>query len=737
MSVGMSQMADSAEPERGQPYAGRRWRRVRTPTVIQMEAAECGAAALAIVLASYGRYVPLEELRIVCGISRDGSRASSIVRAAQHYGLEAKGHRLRLESMRTVRYPAIVFWNFNHFVVLEGFRGDTVYLNDPKSGPRKVSLREFDESFTGVALTFGLGPGFRPGGRPLGVLANLRRRLYGEGTAVGLIMLFSLLLVVPGIVVPGISKVFIDEILVRGTADLARPLLVGLAATMAVQGFLVWMQQRCLLRLETKLAMAGSARLIWHVLHLPVSFFMQRHSGDLANRVAANNQIAALLSGDLSTSAINAVTIVFYAAVMASYDPTLTAIGVGFASANLLAFAVARRKRRDLNLQLQTERAAGRSTITAGIRAIETLKSIGGEDQLFGRWAGQQARSINTRQRIALWNIALGVLPPFLAGLNTAAILGIGGLKVIDGAMSVGTLVAFQALMIGFSAPIQSLMGVGGRIAEVQSNLERIDDVLRYPADKPAMPAPQPDAAASSKLSGRVELAGVTFGYNPLDAPLIEGFDLVLEPGSRVALVGPSGSGKSTIVQLVTGLLQPQAGEVRFDGVAVSDVPRARFANSVASVSQEIFLFEGSIRDNLTMWRRDIVDEDLIQAAKDAAIHDAIAERPRGYEAGLTEGGTNLSGGERQRLELARALARNPTVLVLDEATSALDPVVEAEIDARLRRRGCTCLIAAHRLSTIRDCDEIVVLDQGKVVDRGTHDELMRSSDAYRRLIET
>ena len=725
-------MADDA-----QAAAVQRSKRVKTPTVIQMEAVECGAASLAIVLGRYGRFVPLEELRVMCGVSRDGAKASNVLRAARHYGLEAKGFRYELEAVQGVQCPAIVFWEFNHFLVLEGFKDEAVYLNDPASGPRKVTLQEFDAGYTGVVLILEPGPSFRPGGEPPGIFANLAKRLTGAGSAVALTLLFSLLLIIPGIVVPGVSKIFIDNVLIQGSTDLVRPLLLGLAATTVVQGLLVWMQQKYLLRLETKLALAGSARFLWHVLRLPVTFFAQRRTGDIANRVAANDRVAVLLSGDLGTSLVNFVVIAFYIAVMVTYDPTLTAIGVGLSLLNLAAFSLVNRKRTDLSFNLQKEQFTALSTIVTGLRTIESIKASGGEDSLFSRWAGHQARAVNTGQQITVWNNILAVLPPFLTSLNMAIILGFGGMQIVDGTMTVGTLIAFHALMISFNAPILALMGVGDRLTEIKTDLARIDDVLKYEPDvRLAGDQGGEVEPTTNKLSGRVELVDVTFGYSPLDEPLIEHFNLTLEPGSRVALVGGSGSGKSTIAKLMTGLYQPWEGEVRFDGVVADKVRLEVMGNSLASVDQDIFLFEGSIRDNLTMWSRQVPDETLIRAAKDAVIHEAISERPGGYDATLDEGGNNLSGGQRQRLEIARALAIEPTILVLDEATSALDTVVEEEIDANLRRRGCTCLIVAHRLSTIRDCDEIIVLEKGKVMDRGTHDELVELSATYRRLIQ-
>jgi NHLM bacteriocin system ABC transporter peptidase/ATP-binding protein len=712
-------------------------RRERTPTVLQMEAVECGAAALGIVLASFGRWVPLEELRIACGVSRDGSKASNVVKAARQYGLEAKGFKKEPQSLRAMQPPMILHWNFNHFVVLEGFGGKgRVHLNDPATGPRQVTEEELDQAFTGVVMTFQPGPGFEKRGEPPRLIPALRRRLEGTRAALAFVLLAGLALVIPGLAVPVFSKVFVDSVLLENRRDWLPPLLLAMGLAALMTGALTWLQQAYLLRLETRMAVGASSRFLWHVLRLPTEFFSQRYAGDISSRVAINDRVAQLLSRDLATNALGALMIVFFAAVLFQYDAVLTLVGIAIVSLNVAALRWVSRKRVDGNRRLAQDQGKLLGTAIGGLQTIETLKATGGESDLFTRWAGYQAKVVNGRQDLERYTQMLDAVPPLLAAVNTALILGIGGLRVMNGDMTLGGLVAFQLLMALFIAPVNRLVSLGGRLQMVEGDMNRLDDVLRYRIDPAVGTGPGERSARDPvKLAGHLELRGVSFGYSRLDPPLIEGLSLSLKPGSRVALVGGSGSGKSTIARLVTGLYQPWEGEILFDGRSRSGIPPGVMTNSLASVDQNVFLFEGTVRENLTLWDSTIPLPEVVAAAKDASIHEEIAARPGGYESPVEEGGANWSGGQRQRLEIARALVGRPTLLVLDEATSALDPTTESRIDEALRRRGCTCLIVAHRLSTIRDADEIIVLERGKVVQRGTHDELKAMDGPYARLI--
>ncbi|XGV94302.1 MAG: NHLP family bacteriocin export ABC transporter peptidase/permease/ATPase subunit (plasmid) [Leptolyngbya sp. BL-A-14] len=711
--------------------------RVKTPTLLQMEAVECGAAALGIILGYYGRIVPLPELRQECGVSRDGSKASNVVKAARHYGLQAKGLQKPLDTLKDLRPPYIVFWNFNHFLVLEGFGPEQVYLNDPATGPRSVSLEEFDQAYTGVVLVMEPGPNFSQGGRKASILESLERRLNGVHGALLYCLLAGLLLTIPRLAIPAFTQVFVDEILVQGRQEWLRLLMVGMLVTVVLLGLLARLRLYYLRRLMLKLSIGMSGQFLWHTLRLPVGFYAQRFAGEISSRLDMNDKVAHILSGRLATTVIDAIMIVFYALLMFFYDWVLTLIGFFFAGINVLALQLLSRSRVDANMRLAQEYGKVSGVTIGGIQTMETVKASGLESDLFAKFAGYYAKAVNSQQQLALQNQILSVLPTLLGTLITASILVVGGLRVMNGNLTIGMLVAFQLLMGSFLAPVNSLVNFGSTLQELEGDLNRLDDVLQNPVD-PEADRKETDYQIdidSFRLQGTVELRNITFGYSRLDGPLIENFSLMVKPGERVALVGGSGSGKSTLAKLVCGLYEPWEGEVRFDGKPRSQLPRSVLANSVAMVEQDIFLFAGTVTENLTLWDDTVPRNDIIQACKDAAINDLVLLMPGGYDAELIEAGANISGGQRQRLEIARALVRNPSILVLDEATSALDAETEVIIDRNLRRRGCACIVVAHRLSTIRDCDEIIVLERGKVVQRGTHESLSQEGGAYARLI--
>ena len=714
---------------------GRFWRKAvkRTPTILQMEASECGAAALAIVLAHYGAWIPLEQLRTACGVSRDGSKASNIVRAARSFGLSAKGFRKEPSTLHETPMPCIIHWNFNHFVVLEGIDGDRVYINDPAVGRRRIDMAELDLAFTGVVLTMERTEAFvKTGSEPRG-LRLLLRELRGSKTAVGLLVVVSLALVVPSIVVAGFSKIFVDDILIRHTSNWLIPLLIGMAITATFRAILTMVRQSLLLRLQTKLAVVMISRFLWHVMALPVEFFTQRHAGDVASRVSANEQIARLLSSGIAANALNLTSIVFFAIAMAIYDLPLAALGVGMSLMNVLALRLMGDRRQDVSRSLAIERGKLIGATVSAVRTIETLKASGLEDEAFGQWAGIQAKALNAEQELGVSSAMLDLMPTLFSGLTVAAILGFGGLRVIEGSLTLGSLIAFQSLMASFSEPVNELVNYVGSFQTIKGALERLEDVYNYPVDNSSK------AVATDrfppKLAGRVELHNIQFGYSVLEPPLLADLSINVPPGARIALVGASGSGKSTLAKLICGLYRPWSGEIRIDGWTLPEIPPQVFANSVAYVDQDVFLFEGTARDNLTLWDATVTEADLSQALRDAAIHEDIAARAGNYDCYVNEGGTNFSGGQRQRIEIARALVSNPSVIVLDEATGALDPITEKSIDDSLRRRGCTCIIIAHRLSTVRDCDEIILLQQGKIVERGTHEQLIALQSAYAKLV--
>jgi len=716
-------------------------KRVRTPTVLQMEAVECGAAALASVLAHYGRIVPLEELRLACGVSRDGSKASNVIRAATDYGLEAHGYSKEIDELRSMTLPCIVFWNFNHFVVVEGFGKDVVYLNDPASGPRQVSDAEFDHSFTGVVITLTPTPTFEKRGHKPSLLRTLRPRLHGSGSALAYVILAGLALMGTGLVIPTFSRVFVDEFLIGGNRRWMVPLLLGMGLTLLLRAALMALQKHTLMRLQARLAISGSSHFLWHILRLPVGFFTQRYGGEIGSRVALNDWVAHLLSGQLASTAVNVLTAAFYLILLLQYSVALTLAGIAVAVLNMVALRLFARLRVDANRRLQLDQGKLMGTSMNGLQLVETLKATGREGDFFVRWSGYLSKVVNTQQKLGVYDESLNAVSMVLSAILSTVILGLGGLRVMEGgpdAWTIGMLVAYQSLMASFLGPFNSLVDLGATLQNAEGAMNRVDDVLNHRRDPhwEAESASESAGVPTRKLSGHLQLKNITFGYSRRDPPLIEDFHLTLKPGQRVALVGGSGCGKSTLAKLVCGLYEPWSGEILLDGRPRGAYSRHVLTTSMALVDQEICLFEDTVSENLTLWDETIPEEQIVQAAKDACIHEDIAIRAGGYDGAVAEAGGNYSGGQRQRLEIARALVGNPTLLVLDEATSALDSVTEARINDNLRRRGCAYLIVAHRLSTIRHCDEIIVLERGRVVQRGTHEELHAVEGPYAELIK-
>ncbi|MER5620177.1 NHLP family bacteriocin export ABC transporter peptidase/permease/ATPase subunit [Streptosporangium sp. NPDC002544] len=732
--------AKPAPKNQPRPPRPRRKNRHRVPTVIQMESVECGAAALAMVLGHYGKHVPLEELRGRCGVSRDGSKASSMLAAARSYGMIAKGFQVEAELLRDQSGPVIIFWAFQHFIVVEGlvtrFGRTMVAINDPSSGPRLMEWSEFDSGFTGIMLTFEPGPDFKPGGERAKLSKALLQWRLPSGRALPLVLLASALLLLPGIAGPAYYRVFIDRVLSGNSPDILPPLLIVMVFTAAAIFVLTSVQQYYLLRLEIRVGLVGSARFFRHLLRLPIEFFLQRRPAEVAKRISTNDTVAEILSRDLALTVINMVLVAFYAALLVRYDVLLGIIGVGMAALNILVLRWVARARKDAVTALRTDRGNLTGTTFATLSMIETVKATGAEPDAFTRWAGFLAKVVSAQQRLGVPTAVLVVVPPLLATVNTGLMLLIGGLRVVEGVLSIGILISFQTLLAALSRPVTQLTNLGGRLQDLSADAKRIHDVERHPIAR-CFERAGGEAELGTRLEGRLELQEVTFGYGPLSDPVIKNLSLSMTPGSRVAIVGGSGSGKSTLGRLLTGLYEPRAGRILLDGHPLDEIPRTVLASSMAYVDQDIVLFAGTVRDNLTLWDEAVPDEVVLDALRDAAVYDAVLARPGGINSFVREDGRNFSGGQRQRLELARALAAEPTLLILDEATSALDPETEHVIMDNLRRRGCACLLMAHRLSTIRDADEIIVLDHGEVAERGIHEELLAADGIYTRLFNT
>ena len=707
----------------------------RVPVVMQLEALECGAAALAMVMAYYGKWVPLEQVRIDCGVSRDGSKAKNIYIAAQHYGFDVKAFRFSLDSIREKgQFPCIIHWNMNHFVVLDGFRGKYAYLNDPARGTVKVTMDEFDKSFTGVTIVPVPSEHFVPEGKPKSTLAFARKRLVGTGAAVAFVMLSTVITYLFGIVNSVTSRIFMDRLLTGINPEWFSPFIFIMILLAAVQIIVAWVQAIYSLRINGKMAVIGSTSYMWKVLHLPMEFFSQRLAGDIQSRASMNASIAGTLAGTFAPLLLNTGMMVFYLVLMLRQSPMLTLIGLFTLIMNIVISRVISNRR--INITRVQVRDAGKleAATVSGIEMIETIKASGAENGFFRKWAGYQA-SVNTQSVMASkTNRFIGMIPTFFSTIANYAVLVVGVYLTLRGRFSLGAVLMFQGFLGSFMNPAMTLVSAGQTIQEMRTQMERIEDVMEYSDDENTAERGSVTDGLE-KLRGNIELKNVTFGYSRLEQPFIRDFSISLKTGDRIAIVGASGCGKSTISKLLSGLYQPWSGEILFDGKPRSAYPREVMVGSLAVVDQDIVVFEDTIANNIKMWDNSIQDFEMILAARDARLHDDIMRLPGGYRHKLVSGGRNLSGGQRQRLEIARVLAQDPTILILDEATSALDAKTEYEVVQSIRDRGITCIVIAHRLSTVRDCDEIIVLDHGVIAERGTHDELMKRGGAYAELV--
>ena len=708
----------------------------KVPVIMQMEALDCGAACLAMVAAYYGKWVPLEQVRRDCGVSRDGSNARNVLVAARSYGFAAKGYRYEPDSLRTDgQFPCIIHWNMEHFVVLNGFTKDKAVLNDPARGLVSVSMEEFDRSFTGICLILEPGADFTPGGKPKSVLEFARHRLKGAGPAIAFVVLCTIIGSLLGIIQPAFSRIFYDRLLTGQNPEWFMPFMAALIVFSCLQVFIAGVQMLYSNRINARFAVVGSTSFLWKVLHLPMDFFSQRLAGDIQARQSSNAGVANALVNTFAPLSLQLIMMVFYFVVMVRYSWQLTLLGLVSIAVNMAMARVISQKR--INLSRVQMRDGGKlsSATVSGIEMIETIKASGAENGFFGRWAGYQA-SVNTQQmRSARMEQILGLIPSVISVVCSSAITIAGAWLTMNGQFTVGMIAQFQGFLSSFSGPIGSLISAGQSLMEMRTEMERIEDVMQYPDDPAFHTAPDEAEGSFEKLSGMVELKNVTFGYSRLAQPLIRDFNLTLKPGSRVALVGASGCGKSTVAKLISGLYQPWSGEILFDGQPMGSISREKLTGSLAVVDQDIVIFEDTIANNIRMWDTSIEDFEVTLAAWDAQIYHDIMRRDGGFQNKLTEGGKDLSGGQRQRLEIARVLAQDPTIIIMDEATSALDAKTEYEVVSAIRNRGITCIVVAHRLSTIRDCDEILVMDGGLVVERGTHEELMARGGRYTELV--
>ena len=708
----------------------------KVPIVMQLEALECGAACLTMIMAYYEKWIPLEQVRIDCGVSRDGSNAKNILLAARNYGMEAGGYKMEPETLREKGlFPCIVHWNFNHFVVCCGFKGKYAYLADPARGNVKVTMEEFDEAFTGICLMFRPSKEFVPGGKKKSTLDFAAKRLRGARAAVVFVVLTTLINYLFGIINPGFTRFYMDRLLTGENRELLMPFIALLSAVGIVQLIVNASQYIYSLKINGKMAVIGNSTYMWKVLKLPMEFFSQRMAGDIQMRQETNADIASTIIDTLTPLALNAIMMVVYLVFMLRLSPLLTLVGISTIVINIFVGRIISEKRINVTRVQMRDQGKLASATVSGIQMAETIKASGAENGFFAKWAGYQASVSMQEIKAMKLETYLGAVPMFFSTLAEYAVLVIGVQLTMQGHFSLGSIILFQGFLSGFMDPATTIISAGQTIQEMRTQMERVEDVMQYPDDDHFKDDPLSGEKDYGKLTGKVELKNVTFGYSRLGEPLIQDFSMTMEPGSRVAFVGASGCGKSTLSKLISGLYKPWSGEILFDGKPIEQIDRSVFTGSLAVVDQDIILFEDTISNNIKMWDDSIEDFEVILAARDAQIHDDIMQRRDGYQGKLIEGGKDLSGGQRQRLEIARVLAQDPSIIIMDEATSALDAKTEYELVKAVKDRGITCIVIAHRLSTIRDCDEIIVMDRGEVIERGKHDELYAKGGYYTELI--
>lgn len=714
----------------------------KTPTIFQMEATECGAASLAMIFAYFGHYVPLEQMRIEVDVTRDGCNAANIMRAAKRFGLDCHGYRRKPDALKTIETPCIIHWDSNHFVVFEGFKGKYAYINDPAFGRRRLTREELDDCFTrawgtiGYVLTFNKTPAFKQSqkNRP-SLFRFFGSYLNGQYGILFKLFYIGILLVFPGLVLPIVSQVFMDDVLANGYIDWMLKILIAMGLLAAMKAGLTYYRRLLLQKLKTKMMVLSGHRLLKHMFHLPISFFDQRYAGDLVERMDNNTAVNDFLAGDLAETALNIVMAVFYLVILFLYSPLMTFIGLVNTAVLMGMVIFSKRAIADMSMKSQITGGKLYGTVCAGLSIMDTIKASGAEAAYTQRVQGYQTKNADLEQKMGRFQQIIGAIPNASGAITDTLLLLVGGLLIIDGKLTIGMLVAFNSLFDSFSNPVNELVSFAQKIQTLKANIHRVEDILNHEKEKEKRGSVKQQEP--SKLNGDVRLSDISFGYSKMKEPLIENFSFEVHTGEMIAFVGASGSGKSTVAKIVSGLYHPWTGSVEFDGVSIDNIPDRTVRASVATVDQNISIFSGTIRDNITMWNPAIKDGEINRAAKDACIYDFIMTLPGGYDYMLDEGAANLSGGQRQRIEIARALAVNPSILIMDEATSALDPITEKRILDNLKGRGCTCIIVAHRLSAFRDANQIIVMKNGKIIQSGSHKELSRKEGYYQSLIQS
>ena len=705
-----------------------------TPIIMQLETLECGAASLTMVMAYYNKWVPLEQVRVDCGVSRNGSNAKNILRAAQKYGFKTSGYAYTTKKLKEKgKFPAIIHWGGGHFVVLNGFRGNKAIINDPAKGLLKVDSKTFDKIFTGIYLEITPGEDFVPSGKRKSIFSFAKKRLKGAIPLIAFFSITTVIFYIFSVVSPAMNQFFVDKLLGGKNPTWLLPFILLFAGLALLQVLVTTIQSISQYKIRGKLDLIGSTTYMWKILRLPIEFFSQRMVGDLQGRQSENASIAETLVNVFAPLFFNTIMIVIYLVIMINKSWVLSLVGVATVLINIFVSTYISKVRVNISRVQARDNAKLSAMTSKGIEMVETIKSNGAEQAYFNTWSEVQNDVIKGKLKMSKMNASLGLIPSFAAMLANYSILVLGVYFTMHGEFTIGSILGFQGLLGAFMQPAMTLITSGQSLQEMRTMMERVDDVLEYPLDENVTREIQTEDV--SKIKGNLVLKDLTFGYSRLDEPILKGFNLEIKQGQKVAIVGATGSGKSTLSKLISGLYSPWSGEIVFNGQKITEIDHEIFTSSIAVVDQDITMYEDTIMNNIKMWDKSIEDYEVIMACNDAQIHNQIMSRDGGYNAPVLEGGKNFSGGEKQRLEIARSLASDPSIIILDEATSALDAKTESEVVKAIKARGITTIVIAHRLSTIRDADLIVVLNKGTIVEQGTHEELMKNRSSYYELV--
>ena len=707
--------------------------RKNVPMVLQMENVECGAASLAMIMRYYGKNsLSLEQLRLDCHVSRDGVTAKGIKDASEKYGLKCRVLKADPDNIKTLSMPVIIHWNMSHFVVLTGFWGNNYYLNDPALGRTKVSRDEFNDSFTGIVMSFEKTDKFKAEGKNREKnFTDIKIRPFIP--ALILISFLGAIITLMGMIIPYFNSTYIDRMILETDLSGFTTFIFALLSVIFLRFFAAVIKEKATYETERNMNISLSIGFMEKMLALPIFYFMQRTPGELANRQLGSFETAQLVCKNMSPIFFQAVLVIVYCAAAFKYNINIAFIGIAAVLLNVLISYISSEKMVDVSAAGKKNTGLFYGAVASAIDMIETIKSCACEDAVFNRLMGTAALGMQpriSREKIKLYSSAAFETVNFSV---SAAILITGISLVLRGELTIGATVGLMGVFSAFLVPIGAFINSVSAIFDLKSIIERTDDTMRYSNENIFLPA---DEAQVKKMGGDIEVKNVSFAYGGSTKNAVSNISFKIEKGKSVALTGASGGGKSTAAKLIAGLFTETEGHIYYGDAEKKDIHKKEFYSNIAVVSQSVTLYEGTVFDNIAMWDKSVEYEDVVNACKTACIHKEIASRRGAYYEKTAEGGANFSGGQRQRFEIARALVRKPEILILDEATSALDANTEAEIMKNITSLGITLIIIAHRLNTVRNCDEILVFKDGEIAERGTHDSLSKQNGLYAQLIK-